>query len=273
MNYSSKGSNGLVYEGTIHKCPNCGEILKSFESICSVCGFEIRDNEGCVSVAKFTELLESETNEAKKIALIKSFYIPNTKESIFEFLILASTNFDAAYYASHEEVEDISDAWLTKVEQCYRKAKFSFGSDSDFSKIEEVYNEIYEAITKEKKKIERANSRKNAKKYKPLIITITAILASLFVIWIIISLITNAPQDPNLIKVGISSSDAFGEHYEDVIEILEKSGFTNIEARDDGWNLFAKPGSVKSISINGDKEFSSWDRFDKDAVVVILYNS
>ena len=39
--------------------------------------------------------------------------IPNTKEDIFEFMLLASSNFDAFYYATHLHVEDISDAWLS----------------------------------------------------------------------------------------------------------------------------------------------------------------
>lgn len=30
-----------VYEGEIHKCPNCGEIINSFVSICPACGFEL----------------------------------------------------------------------------------------------------------------------------------------------------------------------------------------------------------------------------------------
>lgn len=31
------------YAGKIYKCPNCGEILKSFEINCPACGFELRD--------------------------------------------------------------------------------------------------------------------------------------------------------------------------------------------------------------------------------------
>ena len=32
-----------VYEGQLHKCPNCGELLDAFRSHCSSCGYEIRD--------------------------------------------------------------------------------------------------------------------------------------------------------------------------------------------------------------------------------------
>lgn len=32
-----------VYEGYIHKCPNCGEVLNAFEMNCPTCGYELRD--------------------------------------------------------------------------------------------------------------------------------------------------------------------------------------------------------------------------------------
>ena len=38
-NYSSRK---VTYEGEIHKCPNCGEILNSFVSNCPTCGYELR---------------------------------------------------------------------------------------------------------------------------------------------------------------------------------------------------------------------------------------
>ena len=30
------------FEGKLYKCPNCGEILKSFELNCPACGYELR---------------------------------------------------------------------------------------------------------------------------------------------------------------------------------------------------------------------------------------
>lgn len=30
-----------VYEGNLHKCPNCGEVLNSFVTNCPTCGHEI----------------------------------------------------------------------------------------------------------------------------------------------------------------------------------------------------------------------------------------
>ena len=31
-----------VYDGELHKCPNCGELLKSFTTVCPACAYELR---------------------------------------------------------------------------------------------------------------------------------------------------------------------------------------------------------------------------------------
>lgn len=108
-----------VYEGYIHKCPNCGEVLDSFAVNCPTCGYEFRGVKGAISVREFAKKLEeieskrptsrfgfkkvlenqNTVNETdmKKISLIRSFVIPNTKEDMLEFLILASSNFQFEY--------------------------------------------------------------------------------------------------------------------------------------------------------------------------------
>lgn len=68
--------------------------------------------------------------------LIRNFYIPNTKEDICEFFILAVSNIKAR--------DDCEDAWRAKLEQAYQKARLSFGNDSSFSEI----NKLYESVTK-----------------------------------------------------------------------------------------------------------------------------
>ena len=54
-----------VYEGKIHKCPNCGEVLKSFIANCPACGYELNEKKVSISLQKFiNEIDECE----KKIA-------------------------------------------------------------------------------------------------------------------------------------------------------------------------------------------------------------
>ena len=57
--------------------------------------------------------------------------MPNTKEDIYEFMILAATNLEAS--------GDNTDAWLIKLEQAHQKAKYMFGDSVDIKYIDDVY--------------------------------------------------------------------------------------------------------------------------------------
>lgn len=136
-----------VYEGEIHKCPNCGEILSSLAVICPSCGYEIRGSKASNSVKEFAMQLANAENDKQKITLIQSYPIPNNKEDILEFLILAATCFDPGENLTGNSVKkDISDAWYAKVEQSYRKAKMLFANDADFTKIQNVYDQTCNRI-------------------------------------------------------------------------------------------------------------------------------
>lgn len=138
----TKEQRKIVYDGELHKCPHCGETLKAFETVCPTCGTEVRGARGSNAIRILAEKLEMATSEKQQIVIVKSFPIPNTREDIFEFMLLASSNFDSSYYVTHLHEEDISDAWLAKIEQCYSKAKLSFGSHPDFERIESIYLKV-----------------------------------------------------------------------------------------------------------------------------------
>lgn len=167
-----------VFEGEIHKCPNCGEVLESFVVNCPSCGYEFRGAKNSSSVREFAAKLEaieeartstdsvskkkiqnqtevSETDK-KKISLIRSFAIPNTKEDLFEFLILASSNINIQRYGNLETISEsekkVSDAWAAKFEQAYEKAKLSFGHTHEFKKMQSIYDKKNAQITNVKKK-------------------------------------------------------------------------------------------------------------------------
>ncbi|MBE7080186.1 MAG: zinc-ribbon domain-containing protein [Clostridiales bacterium] len=154
----------VSFDGEVHKCPNCGEILKGFESVCSACGFEIRGTKTAESVQEFVKKLEALDGEKggsawlahqafgegqlspieeKKVNLIKNFPIPNTKEDIREFMILASTNLDPVLYESQTKTAKIAlmGAWKVKMNQAYQKAKMSFGDGADFRSVHKIYDE------------------------------------------------------------------------------------------------------------------------------------
>ena len=296
----------FVYDGVIHKCPSCGEILKSFASHCTSCGFEIRENDVCSSLQDFQLRLQQLENKMsggykyryisgenspenkilkQKITLISTYPIPNNKEDITEFMILAASKFDPLYYATHLYEEDVSDAWLSKVEQCYQKAKLSFGDTNDFENIQRMYDKIYATVENSKREVqrnireieERENKAQRAirnSNRKPLIIGLCMLFIPLLIAigaFVVMSVVGEPDADPNAIKIGISSEEIEGQYYQDVVELLEKTGFTNVEAREDSWSLIHKSDTVKKVSIDGKEEFYSYSKFSKDAKVIIFY--
>ena len=182
-----KNSNGGLgsqrqqeFVGKIYKCPNCGETLKSFVRNCPTCGLELRGTKATSAVREFALKLEaiesrreyerprglfskaanvdriSKTDE-QKISLIQSFSIPNTKEDMLEFMILATSNVNTRLYDfSNTDVSKseraINDAWMAKIKQVYEKAKLSFGNEEDFIQIEKIFRSCNTDINKAKKK-------------------------------------------------------------------------------------------------------------------------
>lgn len=140
-NKETTGRNEM-YNGTIHKCPNCGDILDGFEVVCSACGYEVRNANAVASIKEFSEKLGSMSNYYQKAEIIKNFPIPNTKEDITEFLILASSNINGNLH------KEEFNAWISKIEQCYQKAKISFNQDNEIGKIQDIYQETQKSIRK-----------------------------------------------------------------------------------------------------------------------------
>ena len=165
-----------VFEGELHKCPQCGEVLNSFSVNCPTCGYELRGTKGASSVRELTMKLQQiqstsvptkmniesiftqalsggqlSTADEKKVELIKGFSIPNTKEDVMEFFILASSNIDIKLYGMEYDSSQlqgkmaasqkaVSDAWLAKLEQAYQKAQLMWGGTPEFSNIQAIYD-------------------------------------------------------------------------------------------------------------------------------------
>lgn len=154
-----KEERKITYEGEIRKCPNCGEVLKSFEVACPSCGYELRGVKTSESVMAFASRLEYAKSEEDRVVIIRNFPIPNTKEDIFEFMILASTNITLT-----NQIE-VFDAWKVKIEQSYQKAKLAFGSDADFIKFQSIFdqtNRNVEKLSKRRKASKIGNMIANA---------------------------------------------------------------------------------------------------------------
>ena len=182
--FNSYSSTPIIEpEGTLHVCPSCGKTVPSYSLKCPYCNTEFRDLDAPSALKQFSKELqqidestkqikirrrltrkatEEATDKAfalaaeraadQKIALIQSFAIPNSKEDICEFLIMAVSNIDVKLYGNDDSSRNrrLSDAWLSKAEQTYHKAKLSFGNDPDFEQIELMYVQKMNAVKKHK---------------------------------------------------------------------------------------------------------------------------
>lgn len=154
MTYSQDNVRKSVSDGTIHKCPICGAVLSYVSGKCPYCGHEMRGVQASGTVQKLAaELREIDhsayllTSKANmKVSAITNFMIPNTKEDIIEFLIMASTG---VRDTNHRKVSTsgtfsdtkISDAWFQKAEQAYSKAMIQFKNEPEFADIKRLYEE------------------------------------------------------------------------------------------------------------------------------------
>jgi len=132
---AASGSTGKV--GNIRKCPSCGAALESFQARCPSCNHELNTVQVASSMQVFVKKLERATSYAEQIEqieMIESFPIPNSKEDIFEFAIMAVTKLKPG--------SKTNDAWETKLKQVYLKAQLSF--DEDKSSLEKLKNIISE---------------------------------------------------------------------------------------------------------------------------------
>jgi len=168
------------YDGEIYKCPNCGDIMDAYESVCESCGYERRGAKATSSVRELSARLQaieaqrppkkhtsifsqamnqghiSKTDE-QKIDLIKNFAIPNNKEDILEFAVLAVSNIDPDAFSTmnNASVYDaskkaISNAWMAKFEQAYQKGKLMFGDSPELHNIYQMYLDKKKSISKKK---------------------------------------------------------------------------------------------------------------------------
>ena len=90
--------------------------------------------------------------DKQKLTLIRNFPIPNSIDDILEFMMLAIANIDVklsknTWANSGQSLEVlaiempkvISNAWVQKMEQCYKKAEIAFPNDPAFNGIQKMY--------------------------------------------------------------------------------------------------------------------------------------
>ena len=152
----------------VKKCPNCGEVIPAMTAICPRCGYELRDVEANRSAVKLAEMLNEENDSEKKLSIIQSFPITNTKEDLFEMLALAIPNsgIESSIFTSFIKLmlvwpwllskitksvtdETIANVWEKKAKQIIMKSRIVLKNPEDL-KIIDNYEMQLKKISRKK---------------------------------------------------------------------------------------------------------------------------
>ena len=294
---SNNRERKTVYDGEIHKCPVCGDMIAAYDAVCKSCGYEIRARKTTSVVHELSLKLEKTDNAQKKDELIRTFYIPNTKEDILEFFILALSQVKTGGMNT--------DAWMVKLEQAYQKAELSFYGTQEFERLKPMYEQAWQL---NRKNAVFSNISDNAKKLLKSGYTWAILLGVLGLFFLLINIAIDA-SILNGIGVGaiaigafiadmvfLSNSDTKKKHsvkkksnggqstgkdseeflhenYDDAAEYLRSLGFANIVTKPEKKSLLDTEGAVKGISIAGNSDFSGDDEFDTSSKIIIRYYS
>lgn len=208
------------FVGTIRKCPNCGAELPGMVAVCPQCGHEISGVGANVSVREFFDNYQKEHDDRRKLDMINNYPIPNTKEDLLEFALLASQQvksfFDteaskitsSSIYdsmnsmnlhggvlgmlktsfvgdkAGKVSVNDFLFAWKNKLDQIKIKANIVLSNNKTaLQQINDILEETEKANLAFKMKKEKEEKSKKIKKIKS---TILSVLAALFVVGLLV---------------------------------------------------------------------------------------
>lgn len=159
--------------GDIKKCPACAAMVQSFQTKCSDCGHDFQNVDANISIQKLFKMLtdvensRTESNSSffgklqatlgvsdvdkKKIEIISSFPIPNSKNDMLEFLSLAlpKSKIKKNLFGGESQTTDnklpnmYARAWKDKCEQIVMKARFSMKEDKKtLEEINSYANEL-----------------------------------------------------------------------------------------------------------------------------------
>lgn len=293
----------ITYDGELHKCPNCGELLNSFVINCPSCGYELRSVKTNSLVEALAMKVEKASDLEEKIELITNFYIPNTKEDIYDFFILAVSNLEDKRY-------DTDDAWRAKLEQAYHKAKLSFGNMAEFEYLENLYTRTRREINKRERSFATIFRRNKRACITGLLIGVGVLMiiigfilgglssgdniGSIFCVVIGLNVVvspiwvlqtvkekSNKGKIKDIVKtnnnttrsIGKDHTEFYQRNYDDMAEFLRARGFKYIVVKPERKGLLDTEGTIKGISIAGNTEFDEDDEFDINSKIIIRYYS
>lgn len=134
-------------EPKLGKCPNCGGLVKSFSTNCEFCGYEFRSQKSSLKISEFEEEYHNARALSKRIALVQSLPISNSKESLLEVFYLAAANV-GNFEKSEKKIEPI---WQSKFEQAYLKAGIVLRDDPELQRVEKIYRDKTKELSRKKR--------------------------------------------------------------------------------------------------------------------------
>lgn len=164
--------------GDVRKCPACGAIVGAFKGSCPECGYEFSNVDANLSSRRLHDSLSKASSNPKKIEIIETFPIPNTKADLLEFLT-----------ALKPRVLDVSsefaNAYFKKYSECIEKAKISFENDKQLfvyvNSFEELAKEFNQKTIVYKRELRRTSFINHLKKWWKLELVFLIILGAILI--------------------------------------------------------------------------------------------
>ena len=278
INSSTDNERKTVFDGEIHKCPRCGEVLSHRDLICPTCSYELRDIKESKMMLELKEKLSKALTETEQIVIIRSFPIPRTKEGLSELSKWAASNFDADFSASHQTVDDVSDAYYSMLKKCYLQAADLLDNTSqDFLNIKNIYDTVELEKNKKYREFLNREKKKNKKPFRvgdyfPYICAVGILVVLLTITLIALNFFGVINLNKNKTNIGVSSNKLIEMDYITVEEIFESKGFDNISVKLLEWNSMYSVNEIVYVAIDGEKYFSKFKKFSKESNITIYIN-
>ena len=133
------------YAGSIVKCPNCGCNISDTMAVCPDCGMQITGRVANLSVQDFkNQLMSIENTRRGGVGGVLGLYMSASKADIHVNLsknTFANRNSGGGIETAATINRTISNAWVSKMEQAYKKAEILFPNDPAFAGIQKMYFE------------------------------------------------------------------------------------------------------------------------------------
>jgi len=291
---SDDSTRKITYEGTLRKCPNCGDPIDAFELICDKCGYNFSTNRMSTSQERLAAMLAAiddknqnikgrrQANIKEQKALcINTFPVANSIEEITSFMMYACGNIDMSCVGTSPANDkydtgdhQIAEAWIGKMDQMYQMAKVSFSDSNLFKTIERTYIEKKAEI----KKAQRKRFKSNPLLWIAIPIFVVLLIPLIVLLGPHIKDAIKSSENKQLIEQGYISAgeadDYSGMDYNTAVTKLKALGFTNIELidLDDSFLFIKKDEAVESVTINGSSSFEENDYFPPTAKVIVSYH-